>query len=114
MCTTAWTTIRRRARTARRAAHRQLLAWTRPATGPRAGNTVGDLTRTKAALVAETVFPRQRLVVLAPQVKRPALRPADRLRLVLLARLVRRWRAALVIDQPATQLRWHRQGRRLA
>jgi len=39
--------------------------------------------------------------------------PADRLRLVLLARLVRGWRAALLIVQPETLLRWHRQGFRL-
>ena len=39
--------------------------------------------------------------------------PADRLRLVLLARLIRGWRAALFIVQPETLLRWHRQGFRL-
>ena len=113
MFTTIWTTIRRRAQKVLRAAHHQLLGWTRPTTGPRIGSTVGDLTRTKAALVAENALLRQQLVVLARQVKRPALRPADRLRLVLLARLVRGWRAALLIVQPATLLRWHRQGFRL-
>lgn len=39
--------------------------------------------------------------------------PADRLRLVLLTRLVRGWRAALLIVQPETRLRWHRRGGRL-
>ncbi len=39
--------------------------------------------------------------------------PADRLRLVLLARPDRGWRAALLIVPPATLLRWHRQGFRL-
>jgi len=113
MFTTIWTAIRRRAQPALRAVHRHLLAWTKPATGPLLGSTVGDLTRTKAALVAENAFLRQQLVVLARQVKRPVLTPADRLRLVLLARLVRGWRAALLIVQPETLLRWHRQGFRL-
>jgi putative transposase len=107
------TTIKQRARILLRAVHRRLRAWTRPAAGPRAGSAVGDLARTKAALVAENAFLRQQLVVLARQVKRPALTPADRLRLVLLARLVRGWHAALLIVQPETLLRWHRQGVRL-
>jgi len=111
--TIIWASIRRHAQPALRAVLRRLLAWTRPATGPPGGSTVGDLAGTKAALVAENAFLRQQLVVLARQVKRPAFTPADRLRLVLLACLVRRWRAALLIVQPDTLLRWHRQGFRL-
>ncbi len=113
MFTTIWASIRRHARPALRAVHRRLLAWTRPAIGPPGGSTVGDLTRTKAALIAENAFLRQQLVVLSRQGKRPVLHPADRLRLVLLARLDRGWRAALLIVQPDTLLRWHRQGFRL-
>jgi len=113
MFTTIWASIRRHARPALRAVHRRLLAWTRPAIGPRGGSTVGDLTRTKAALIAENAFLRQQLVVLSRQGKRPVLSPADRLRLVLLARLDRGWRAALLIVRPDTLLRWHRQGFRL-
>ncbi len=64
-------------------------------------------------MVAENAFLRQQLVVLARPVTRPVPTPADRLRLVVLARLVRGWRAALPIVQPATLLRWHRQGFRL-
>jgi transposase InsO family protein len=52
-------------------------------------------------------------VVLGRQVKRPVLTPADRLRLILLARLARGWRTALLIVQPETLLRWHRHGFRL-
>src|SRR3954454_275699 len=110
MVTTMVTTITQRVRTLVRAVHCRLLAWTRPATGPRVGSTVGDLTRTKAALVAENALLRHQLVVLHRQVGRPVLTPADRLRLILLARLARRWRAALLIVQPETLLRWHRQG----
>ncbi len=84
MLTTISTAIRHRVQAAPRAVYRRLLAWTRPATGPFVGGAVGDLTRTKAALVAENAFSRQPLVVLARQVKRPpVLTPADRLPLVL-------------------------------
>lgn len=102
MFTTIWTAIRRRAEPVLRAVRCRLLTWTRPAAGPPIGSTAGDLTRTKAALVAENAFLRQQLVVLARQVKRPMLTPADRLRLVILACLVRGWRAALLIVQPDT------------
>jgi len=107
------TAIKRGARAALDAVHRHLLAWTKPATGPFVGSMAGDLTRTKAALVAENALLRHQLVVLGRQVKRPVLTPADRLRLILLARLARGWRAALLIVQPETLLRWHRQGFRL-
>ena len=113
MATTIWMAIRRRVQPALRAICRHLLAWTRPATGARVGSLAGDLTRTKAALVAENAFLRQQLVVLGRQIKRPALTPADRLRLVLLARLAHGWRSALLIVRPETLLRWHRQGFRL-
>ena len=113
MFTTIGASLRRHVQPALRAVHRRLLAWTRPAPGPHVGGTVADLTGTRAALLAENAFLRQQLVVLARQVKRPMPTPADRLRLVLLARLVRGWRAALLIVQPETLLRWHRQGFRL-
>ncbi len=113
MFTAIWTAIRRRAQPALCAVHRHLLAGTRPATGPRIGSIAGDLTRTRAARVAENAFLRQQLVVQSRQVERPVRTRADRLSLVLLARLVRGWRAALRIVQPETLLRWHRQGFRL-
>ena len=39
--------------------------------------------------------------------------PADRVRLVLLARIARSWKDALVLVKPDTILRWHRAGFRL-
>ncbi len=96
-----------------RGARRSLLALLRPATGTPSGGTLADLARTKAELVAENALLRQQLIVLRRQVRRPVLTPVDRRRLVLLARLVRRWRAVLLIVQPDTLLRWHRQGFRL-
>ncbi len=113
MLTTIAMAIKRGARAVLHAVHRRLLAWTRPATGPLSGSTVGDLTRTKAALVAENALLRHQLVVLRRQVGRPVLTPTDRLRLILLARLAGQWRSALLIVRPDTLLRWHRQGFRL-
>jgi putative transposase len=46
-------------------------------------------------------------------IKRPTYTRTDRLLLVLLARAVRAWRQALLIVQPETLLKWHRQGFRL-
>jgi len=94
-------------------ARRRLLALLKPATGTLVGGALGDLARTKAELVAENGLLRQQLIVLRHQVRRPALSPADRFRLLLLARLARSWRTALLIVQPDTLLRWHRQGFRL-
>ena len=71
MFATIATAIRRRAQAALSTIHRRLVAWTRPATGPCVGSTVGDLARTKAALIAENAFLRQQLAVLARQGKRP-------------------------------------------
>ena len=73
MFTTIWTAIRRCAQPALRAVHRRLLGWAKPATGARAGSVASDLTRTRAALVAENAFLRQQLVVLARQVERPVV-----------------------------------------
>ncbi|CAA9552360.1 MAG: Mobile element protein [uncultured Thermomicrobiales bacterium] len=56
---------------------------------------------------------RQQLLVLRRSVKRPRCTPTDRALLVLLASRLRAWRQALLIVQPETLLRWHRQGLRL-
>ena len=105
--------LRRRIGTFPGAARRRLLAWLKPATGTPVGGALADLARTKAELAAENALLRQQLVVLRRQVRRPRLTSADRLGLVLLARLVRGWRAALLLVRPDTLLRWHRRGFRL-
>src|SRR5439155_22317806 len=95
------------------ALRRRLLAAAKP-TAPRlVAGTLADLLRSKPELVAETAPLRQQLVVLRWSVKRPRCTPADRALLVLLASRVRAWRQALLIVQPETVLRWHRQGFRL-
>src|SRR2546421_5946874 len=63
--------------------------------------------------MAENALLRQQLIVLRRHVKRPTFTKTDRLLLVLLARAVRTWKHALLIVQPETLLRWHRQGFRV-
>jgi len=96
------------------AALRQRLATcTRPSTASVAVATLADLTRSKPELVAENALLRHQLVILQRREKRPAFTRLDRALLVLLASRVRTWRDALLLVQPETLLRWHRQGLRL-
>ncbi len=53
------------------------------------------------------------LIILRRQVKHPQPSNMDRAVLVLLASKLRAWKSALLIVQPDTLLRWHRQGFRL-
>jgi len=105
--------LQKRANVILRAVHTRFLRWTKPATRTPVRGAIADVTMSKAALVAENALLRQQLSVLQRQVTSPAFTPRDRVALVLLARLVRGWRAALLIVQPDTLLRWHRQGYRL-
>jgi putative transposase len=65
--------------------------------------TLTDLGKSKSQLIAENALLRQHLIILKRQVKRPTCTKMDRLLLVLLARVVRTWKQALFIVQPATQ-----------
>jgi transposase InsO family protein len=92
---------------------RRLAAATTPVASPLVGGTLTDLVRSKPALIAENALLRQQIIILRRSVKRPRCTSADRTLLVLLASRVRLWRHALLIVQPETMLRWHRQGFRL-
>ena len=65
--------------------------------------------KTEAALHIEVLALRHQLRVLERQIQRPRFRPADRLLLSALGRLLPRpaWRSFLV--SPETLLRWHRE-----
>jgi putative transposase len=73
-----------------------------------AGGVVADPTRSRAELIVENAFLRQQLIVASRSVKRGGFRGHERGVLVLLARLLPRWRSALLIVKPRTVLRWHR------
>lgn len=67
-----------------------------------------DLTRSKSELVLGNALLRQQLIVLQRQTKRPALTWRDRTVMVLASKL-HSWKEALMIVQPDTLLRWHRE-----
>ena len=67
----------------------------------------------RAAAAVENLALRQQVAVLKQSVKRPKLRPRDRMFWVLLSRLWGNWRSALAIVQPETVVRWHRKGFKL-
>ena len=71
------------------------------------------LFRSQAELSVENLALRQQLAILSEQKKRPRLRTRDRIFWVWLSRLWTGWRSLLVIVQPDTVVRWHRQGFRL-
>src|SRR5258708_31140266 len=89
--------------------HPRFVRWTKPFTPSLLLGSLADLGRSKSQLIAENALLRKPLIILSRQVKRPAYRKADRMLLVLLARLVRTWKQALFIVQPETLLRWHRE-----
>ena len=91
----------------------RLTRWTKPLRTSLPLSTLADLGRSKSELVAENALLRQQLSILQRQMKRPPVTRADRVLLVLLARLVRNWQQALVIVQPDTLHRWHRELSRL-
>jgi transposase InsO family protein len=53
---------------------------------------------------------RQQLAVYAHRCPRPRLSPIDRAFWVALSRFWPRWRSALIVVQPETVIRWHREG----
>ena len=87
--------------------------WTTPHPVALAAGLAADLTRSRGELLLENALLRQQLLVLRRTVKRPILTPLDRGLLVLLASRLRTWAGGLLIVQPETVLRWHRQGFRL-
>jgi len=90
--------------------------WIRDVTRPQHTKhlcVVTDLFRSKPELVAENTLLRQQLIVLNRQVKKPKFNSIDRTILVLLSRLNRSWRDAVLIVKPQTILRWHRSGYKL-
>jgi len=69
--------------------------------------------RSRTELAAENLALRQQLTILQQKSKTPRLRRRDRMFWALLSRIWVDWRAALLIVQPDTVVRWHRAGFRL-
>jgi len=95
--------------------------WLRPSIALPMHGVAGDLVRSRADLIAENAFLRQQLIVLQRGGSRPKLKNSDRIKLVLIAkraqgapgstiaRIMPFWKHALLIVQPDTLLRWHRE-----
>jgi hypothetical protein len=64
----------------------------------------------RVRLGVENLALRQQLLVLQRSVKCPQLRKRERIFWVWLSRLWSGWRCVLLIVQPDTVIRWHRQG----
>jgi putative transposase len=71
--------------------------------------SIGLIYRGHRAVALENLALRQQLTALTRTVKRPRLRHGDRLFWILLAKAWREWRTALIVVQPDTVVRWHRQ-----
>ena len=67
----------------------------------------------RSRLAIENLALRQQLAVYKQSVKRPKLRPRDRIFWVWLSRLWSNWRSAISIVQPETVIGWHRRGFKL-
>ncbi len=67
----------------------------------------------RAAAAVEILALRQQVAVYKQSVKRPRLRPRDRVFWVLLSRFWPNWRSVLAIVQPETVIQWHRMGFKL-
>jgi hypothetical protein len=64
--------------------------------------------RSRAALQAENLALRHQLCVYQRSIKRPKVRPADRILWSLLARAWKGWKDALIFVKPDTVIRWQR------
>src|SRR5215472_12955439 len=84
--------------------HHRYVAWTKLDSTSLLLGTLTDLFRSKSELAAENAFLRQQLIILRRQMKRPVCTKADRMLLVLLARIAQTRKHALFIIQPETLL----------
>ena len=71
--------------------------------------SIGLICRGHRAVALENLALRQQLAAFTRTRKRPRLRPRDRFFWILLAKSWRDWRSALLMVQPDTVVRWHRQ-----
>ncbi len=83
--------------------------WSKPATPVLISGLFTDLARSHTDLILENALLRQQLIVLDRQIKRPQLTKQDRLLFILLAHFTKFWKQSILIVQPETLLRWHRE-----
>ena len=86
-----------------------IMRWMKPRSTSLLLGTITDLAKGKSELLVENALLRQQLIILRRQVKRPACKKTDRFLMLLLAKILRTWKQTLLIVQPETLLRWHRE-----
>jgi putative transposase len=86
-----------------------LKTWMKPLPATVMLGAVTDMSRSKTDLLVENALLRHQFVILERQIKRPRLTWQDRLGMVFLASRLPGWRQALLVVQPDTLLRWHRE-----
>ena len=101
--------LRQIVHTLSQAAIQCLHQWTKPDNHTLPPNAALDLTHSKSELILENALLRQQLIILQRQAKRPKLTWKDRSLIVSLSSRLRAWKDALIIVQPDTVLRWHRE-----
>ncbi len=74
---------------------------------------VKSVFRDRGELAIKNLALRQQLAVFHANKTRPTIRHLDRIFWVWLSRLWSNWRSALLIVQPDTVVRWHKQGFKL-
>lgn len=72
--------------------------------------TLRSALRSRQDLALENIALRQQVAILKHKCPRPRLTNGDRFFWVLVSRMWPAWRSALHVVQPATVVRWHRQG----
>ena len=83
--------------------------WAKPTSASVTTGFLFDVTLARSELMLENAMLRKQLIILKRQVERPKLSNSDRRWLVILASKLQNWRQALLIVQPETLLRWHRE-----
>jgi len=82
--------------------------WIQPASLPLPVAILADLPRSHSDLVAEIAMLRQQLIIVNRSAKKPVVTKPDRFWLVLFSHFNSLWKQSLLIVQPDTLLRWHR------
>ncbi len=74
---------------------------------------IGLLFHSRASLIVENIALRQQITVLKRGTSKPKIKNRDRLFWVALSKIWDGWNEALLIVQPSTVIKWHRQGFKL-
>ena len=81
--------------------------WSRPVRV--VGHAIADLRKSKVELIAENALLRQQLIAAKRHLGRPQLAKPEKLAITLWSRLTTHWQSTILLFQPDTILRWHRE-----